>query len=199
MSERTDEELIAAIATGDQPAFDTLYARHEFGVRAYLARNYRQENVEIDDLCQRVWMRVWQHAGKHKREESKVFTWITNIARNEIRRELKKSDNVERAESDYTQDTLNSNPTLVDTAPAVLDTLIEQEERDIQLTKLQAAAMLCGPNSVKAIDGIISGLTQREVAKVLGIGKTRADQLIQRVKETAKNLPEAGQMSVCGV
>jgi len=193
---RTDEELIAGIVSGDNTAFQELHSRHEFGIRAYIARNYREEDNQIDDLLQRIWVRVWRFASKYRAGENKVFTWIWHIAKGEISRELKKADSQERAESVYKAETLERNPDMTDTSPPVLDRLLDREEHETQLTLLQAAAMLRGPDTVRVIDGILAGKTQREVAKEVGLGKTRVDQLIQRAKNDAKNLLTTGQGSL---
>jgi RNA polymerase sigma-70 factor, ECF subfamily len=76
---RSDENLIKAIATGDQDAMRTLYARHHLRVYHFIVR-LRSDTDRAEDLVSEVFLSVWRQAGTFE-NRSQVSTWIMSIAR----------------------------------------------------------------------------------------------------------------------
>ena len=75
----TDEDLIAAVAAGDDGALAALYRRYERPLHAFLARY--TGGRDVDDLVQESWLRVVRAADRF--EPSRRFsTWLFQIALN---------------------------------------------------------------------------------------------------------------------
>lgn len=75
----TDEELIAAVAAGDDGALAALYRRYERPLHAFLARY--TGGRDVDDLVQESWLRVVRAADRF--DPSRRFsTWLFQIALN---------------------------------------------------------------------------------------------------------------------
>jgi RNA polymerase sigma-70 factor (ECF subfamily) len=75
----SDDILIGRIASGDQLAMRTLYARHRVPLYRWLKRIVRDETV-AEDLLGEVFLDVWRQAGKFEARAS-VSTWLLAIAR----------------------------------------------------------------------------------------------------------------------
>jgi RNA polymerase sigma-70 factor (ECF subfamily) len=79
MPTTSDESLIAAIAQGDRPAMEALFARYRIPVFRFLMRMLRNEAV-AEDLNSDVFLDVWRQAGTFEGRAA-VSTWIFSIAR----------------------------------------------------------------------------------------------------------------------
>jgi RNA polymerase sigma-70 factor (ECF subfamily) len=83
--EATDEELAVQVRGGDAAstrAYATLYKRHAPGVLAFLVTRLRDRS-EASDLCQQIWLKVWQRLGTHFEAEH-FRGWIFQMARNQL-------------------------------------------------------------------------------------------------------------------
>jgi RNA polymerase sigma-70 factor, ECF subfamily len=78
-SETSDETLIGRIASGDQLAMRTLFARHRVPLYRWLLRLVRDEAL-AEDLLSDVFLDVWRQAASFKGHAS-VSTWLLAIAR----------------------------------------------------------------------------------------------------------------------
>ena len=75
----SDENLIGAIASGDQLAMRSLFARHNVALFRFLLRFVNSE-ATAEDLVSEVFIDVWRKAGQFK-GRSQVLTWLLAIAR----------------------------------------------------------------------------------------------------------------------
>ncbi len=100
MTERSDEELMLAYASGDARAFEALYSRHRGPLFRFLLRGIKRREL-ADELFQETWGRVIQARTRY-RVEAKFSTWLLQIAHNlvidQYRRE-RPEDNGETAEN----------------------------------------------------------------------------------------------------
>jgi len=78
--ERTDAELLALGAAGDQEAFWALVKRHE-GRVLNLALRFTRDRQDAEELAQDVFFKVWRHA-RSFRGESSFGTWLYRVAVN---------------------------------------------------------------------------------------------------------------------
>lgn len=76
---RTDEELAAAVATGNEAALGELIARYEHGLGAFLWR--QTSGRDSEDLFQETWLRVVRSADRFD-PTRKFSTWLFQIAVN---------------------------------------------------------------------------------------------------------------------
>jgi len=75
----TDEALIAAIATGDRAAMQTLYNRHRVRVFRFAVRLV-DDAASAEDIVSEAFIEVWRQADRFEGRSS-VSTWIMSIAR----------------------------------------------------------------------------------------------------------------------
>jgi RNA polymerase sigma-70 factor (ECF subfamily) len=79
--EHSDEELINLIAHRDSDALRALYQRYGrmvFGLAMQVTGNAGS----AEEICQDVFMRVWEKSGTYQSDKAKVVTWLARIARN---------------------------------------------------------------------------------------------------------------------
>ncbi len=90
-----DIELINLILNGNMNAFTFLVNRYQKLV-IHITGRLIQRQDELEDVCQDVFMKVYQNLGKY-RNECKLSTWIATIAYNtsiNYLRKFKKGDEV---------------------------------------------------------------------------------------------------------
>jgi RNA polymerase sigma-70 factor (ECF subfamily) len=76
-----DEELIELIARRDPDAVRVLYER--YGRLVYgLAAQLIGDDAAAEEVCQDVFMRVWDKSGTYRPDRGKVVTWLARITRN---------------------------------------------------------------------------------------------------------------------
>ena len=77
-AEQDETRLIAEVAAGRLPAFDTLYRNYHPRLTRFLDRMTRRPALVEEVLNDTMWV-VWNHAGRYN-GASKVSTWIFAIA-----------------------------------------------------------------------------------------------------------------------
>lgn len=87
--------LLAAVAGGDQSAFERLYrstSSRLFGICARLLR----DRAEAEDALQEVFTIVWHKAGQFDAARASAITWLAMIARNKCIDRLRSNANLRR-------------------------------------------------------------------------------------------------------
>jgi RNA polymerase sigma-70 factor (ECF subfamily) len=95
-----DSELINQILNGNMNAFTFLVSRYQKLV-VHITGRLIQRQDELEDVCQDVFLKVYQNLGKY-RNECKLSTWIATIAYNtsiNYLRKFKKGDEVNQDDS----------------------------------------------------------------------------------------------------
>jgi RNA polymerase sigma-70 factor, ECF subfamily len=86
--DKSDEALIAKIATGNRLAMQVLFARHHTRIYRFILRMVG-EAATADDLTSEVFLAVWRKA--HRFEgRSAASTWLLAIARHKALAELRR-------------------------------------------------------------------------------------------------------------
>ena len=99
-SSMNDAELINQILNGNMNAFTFLVNRYQKLV-VHITGRLIQRQDELEDICQEVFLKVYQNLGKY-RNECKLSTWIATIAYNtsiNYLRKFKKGDEVNPGDS----------------------------------------------------------------------------------------------------
>jgi len=89
---RSDEDLMTAVARGDEAALAALIDRYAARVHAYLLR-HSGNREDADDLLQETWVRIARSAKSFdsaRRFRSWIFGIATNLARDLFRRRTTK-------------------------------------------------------------------------------------------------------------
>lgn len=77
----TDEQLMARVADGDQPAFSQLVRTHL--PRAYaIARRQLGSDLEAEDAAQEAFSKIWVNARDFDASRAKFTTWMYRIVVN---------------------------------------------------------------------------------------------------------------------
>lgn len=80
MAAQSDADLMARIRSGDDRAFETLYACYGDAIHRHATRITRSSSA-ADDLVQEVFLRLWTRADQWRGEGS-VRGWLLSIATN---------------------------------------------------------------------------------------------------------------------
>jgi RNA polymerase sigma factor (sigma-70 family) len=154
--ERSDEELLDAVASGDDGALAALYDR--FGRVAYgLAYRILRDQALAEDAVQEAFLAVWRSADSYRRERAKPATWIltlvhrraVDLVRREHRRRGEPLDEVPEAAGDSVADEVDIRERRA-TVQAALAQLPEDQRQALELA-------------------YYAGYTQSELAERLGV------------------------------
>jgi RNA polymerase sigma-70 factor, ECF subfamily len=153
---KSDEELLEAIAAGDDSALAILYDR--FGRIAYgLAYRVLRDQALAEDAVQEAFLAVWRSASTYRRERAKPATWVLTLVH---RRAV---DLVRR------EDRRRADP--LDDAPQATTPGVEEEAglRD-RRAAVQAALHQLPDDQRQALElAYYGGYTQSELAERLGV------------------------------
>jgi RNA polymerase sigma factor (sigma-70 family) len=154
--ERSDEELLEAIAGGDDNALGALYDR--FGRIAYrLAYRVLRDQALAEDAVQEAFLAVWRSADSYKRERAKPGTWILTLVH-------RRAVDLVRREDRRRADSLDEAPEAG--TGAVAD---EVDLRDRRAT-VQAALAQLPEDQRQALElAYYGGYSQSELAERLGV------------------------------
>jgi RNA polymerase sigma factor (sigma-70 family) len=174
LKQRSDEELLEAIASGDNDALGALYDR--FGRVAYgLAFRILRDRALAEDAVQEAFLAVWRSAEGYRRERAKAATWVLTLVH---RRAIDLVRREDRRRGDPLEETPEAGGPTVD------------EEADLRdkRTAVQAALAQLPPDQRQALElAYYGGYTQSELAErldvPLGTVKSRMFAGLARLRE----------------
>jgi len=178
---RSDEELLAAIARGDERALGELYDR--FGRVAYgLALRIVRDAALAQDAVQDAFLAVWRTAAAYDAGRGKPQSWLLTLVH-------RRAVDVVRREERRRTDTLDEDATVATAGAADEEAAVREQRRAVQ-----AALARLAPEQREALElAYYGGLTQTELAERLGIPlgtvKSRMFAGLARLREL---LDEAG-------
>jgi RNA polymerase sigma-70 factor (ECF subfamily) len=85
--------LLAAVAKGDQPAFERLYAATRAKLYGVTLRILRRADL-ADEVIQETYLKIWSSAGQFDPALASPITWMVAIARNRAIDLLRKKTDV---------------------------------------------------------------------------------------------------------
>ena len=77
--ERTDAELLTAIAAGDRGALESLYHRHARWLLVRLHHRCTDADL-VDTALQDAFLSVWRSAGNYRPDAGEAAAWLWSIA-----------------------------------------------------------------------------------------------------------------------
>jgi RNA polymerase sigma factor (sigma-70 family) len=173
-SERSDEELLAAIAAGDDDALGALYDR--FGRLAYgVAFGVLRDQALAEDAVQEAFLAVWRSARSYREERAKPSTWLlTLVHRRAV--DLVRREDRRRAEP------------LVEPPERAGRAVAEEADLRERRTAVQAALRALPNDQRQALElAYYGGYTQSELAERLGVPlgtvKSRMFAGLRRLRE----------------
>jgi len=170
--------LINKFQNKDVAAFEqlhTMYAENIHGVINTIIRNPERS----EEICQDVFIKIWNNANTYNPSKGRFFTWILNIARNAAIDELR-SKSHKNWKKNLTTDYFVGN-------------LEATEDMDQKMDTIGLKKLLKGlkEKCTKLIDLLyFKGFTQKEAAEQLNIPlgtvKTRNRSCISQIRDNMK-------------
>lgn len=77
----TETELIAGLGTGDKQSHETLYSMYCGSLFGIIKRIVKEEEI-AEDVLQETFIRIWQSFALYDSTKGRLFTWMSNLARN---------------------------------------------------------------------------------------------------------------------
>jgi RNA polymerase sigma-70 factor, ECF subfamily len=152
IAQRSDVEIVAAVADGERQALRVLYDRHAPWLALRLARRCADTGV-VDETIQDTFVAVWRGAGRYK-GQGDVGAWIWGIA---VRRLIDAMRRRPRAEILVAE--------IDDRCSAEEEVLLGVEYGD-----LGGALRRLSPELRAVVQAtVLDGLTSREAGRLLGI------------------------------
>ena len=171
IGERSDVEVLAAVAEGDRRALRVLYDRHAPWLAIRLARRCADPGV-VDETIQDTFLAVWRGAGRYK-GQGDVGAWIWGIAIRRLIDGLRRLPRTEVLMAD-----------VGDRREAEEEILLGVEHGD-----LGGALQRLSPQLRAVVQAtVLDGLTSREAGRLLGIP---AGTVKTRMKRARAQLREA--------
>jgi RNA polymerase sigma factor (sigma-70 family) len=154
--ELSDEELLEAIAAGDENALGALYDR--FGRIAYgVALRVLHDKALAEDAVQEAFLAIWRSAARYRLERAKPSTWVLTLVHRRavdlVRREERR-----RAEP------------LDEPSEDAGDDVPDQADLRERRAAVQAALLKLPDDQREALElAYYGGYTQSELAERLGV------------------------------
>lgn len=102
---QTDEQLLAAVALKEAPAFAVLYDRYSQRMYRYFYRMLWQDAARSEDFTQDLFLKIIEKAHTFRHEstfKTWVYTMASNMCKNEFRRlSYRENANIPPAETAY--------------------------------------------------------------------------------------------------
>jgi RNA polymerase sigma factor (sigma-70 family) len=154
--DRSDEELLEAIAAGDDDALAALYDR--FGRTAYgLAFRILRDRALAEDAVQEAFLTLWRSADAYQRERAKPATWILTLVH-------RRAVDLVRREDRRAAEPLDAAPVAIGSGVA------EEVELRGRRAAVQAALAQLPADQREALElAYYGGYTQSELADLLGL------------------------------
>jgi RNA polymerase sigma-70 factor (ECF subfamily) len=125
MPERSDDDLMGAVAGGDSAAFDVLLHRHRCWVRSIVVAFVRDPDL-AEDLVQEVFTRVHANAARYV-PQGQFVAWVKRIAVNLGRSAFRRPrSDISLSDLDDSQDHTG----VVDPTALLMQEAVSQEVRD---------------------------------------------------------------------
>lgn len=175
----TLEDLLAAVAKGDQPAFAQLYDR--VGGQVYgLVRRVLRDPSQSEEITQEVLLEVWKTASRFDRSRGTPQSWIMTMAHRRA---------IDRVRSEQAGRDRTNKVGIRDAASAPYDEVAEEVEVRLEHQQVRQAMAQLTDLQREAVElAYYGGYTYREVADLLdaplGTVKTRMRDGLIRLRDT---------------
>lgn len=175
-----DERLIDLILQSQEQALAQLYDRYHRLVFS-LALAIVNDRATAEEITLDVFMRVWQKAGTYRRDQAKVSTWLTHIARHHaidvLRRRAVRVDQ-------FAVHWEEAGPISESSLPGPQESV----ELSLRRERIHAALAQLPPEQKEALSlAYFGGYSQSQIAEVLkqplGTVKTRLRLAMQKLRQ----------------
>ncbi|MCC5947667.1 MAG: ECF RNA polymerase sigma factor SigK [Nitriliruptoraceae bacterium] len=178
----TSEELLVAVGTGDEQAFQVLYDRVTPQVLGVSLRVLRDRAL-AEEVSQEVLVEVWKKADRFDPERGTASGWITTLAHRRA---------VDRVRSEQASRDRDDRVSRRD-EPRAFDAVADEVQVNLDHWQVRQALSMLTDRQREAIElAYFAGHTYRDVAKVLGIpegtAKSRLRDGLLRLRQNLEDL-----------
>jgi RNA polymerase sigma-70 factor (ECF subfamily) len=149
--------LLAAVAKGDQEAFDKLYAATRAKLYGVVLRILRRTDL-ADEVIQETYVKVWSNAGQFNPALASPVTWMVAIARNRAIDTLRKKSDL----------SLEDMPEAMEVAADTPDPLAAREFSEELKRLLGCIGRLDGERRKLVLLAYYDGFSREQLAQQLG-------------------------------
>src|SRR5438132_11655940 len=154
-AQTSDNDLLRAIARGDETALAYVYDRYRLILFSLIFR-ILHDREEAEDVLQETFLQVWRRAGDFDEARGRAFTWLVTVARSRALDRLR---------------ALGSRARLAEAAPVpqqVGDAAEEAFQSEQAEVVRRALAQIPADQRQALLLAYFEGLTQMEIAARLG-------------------------------
>ena len=182
LRDAASEELLVAVAGGDQQAFASLYDRVTPQVLGVALRVLRDRAL-AEEVTQEVMVEVWRKADRFDPERGTASGWITTLAHRRA---------VDRVRSEQASRDRDDRVSRRD-EPRAFDAVADEVQVNLDHWQVRRALSTLTERQREAIElAYFGGHTYRDVARVLGIpegtAKSRLRDGLLRLREALEDL-----------
>lgn len=176
-----DLDLARRIVRGDRAAFETLFEREFPRLYRFVLLRVRGDTDAAQDLCQQTLERAMRRLDSY-RGEAALFTWLCQIARNEMADYWERHTRDHRREPSYDQD--EGLRRVLDSLAADPASAPESQREDAELRLMVQTVLDHLPTGYgevlewKYVEGLAAG----EIGHKLGLTATAAHSLLARAR-----------------
>jgi RNA polymerase sigma-70 factor (ECF subfamily) len=178
--QQPDNDLLHAVARGDEAALATLYDRYA-SILLGLVLRILHSRGEAEDVLQEVFLQVWRRAADFDESRGRAFTWLVTLARSRAIDRLRSLDARGRAA------TASAAEPSEQVGDASLDALRAEQSEIVR----DALAQLSEDQRTTLLLAYQEGLTQTEIAErlkqPLGTVKTRTRAGLTKLRELLRD------------
>jgi RNA polymerase sigma-70 factor, ECF subfamily len=182
--ERTDAEVMLAVATGDEAGYNYLVTKYHRQIIHFLFRMVHNEAI-AEELAQEVFLRVYRSRESY-RAEAKFSTWLyriaTNLAVNHAR-DTKHERTAQTLELDAPDAESGTTPEVADDDPNVEQTMLREER--MAAIRAQVAA-LPERQRMAVLMHKYQEMDYRQIGEVLKLSESATKSLLFRAYQTLR-------------
>src|SRR3954454_6067002 len=187
LAERSDDQLGALVAQGDEQAFAELYQRYFRGLYDFTLRTLRDRDA-ASDVVQTTFVKAWAALRSPKGVEN-VKAWLYAVARNLAIDELRRRQRIAPRSGESEEDPIY---TIVDESRLSDPSVAAHDQELVDLVWESAAAL--SPSEYSLLDmHLRQGLDADEISEALGVAKGAVYTRLTRLRDS---LDEAVTSSV---
>ena len=182
--ERTDAEIMLAVAAGDEAGYNYLVGKYHRQIIHFLFRMVRNEAV-AEELAQEVFLRVYRSRESY-RAEAKFSTWLyriaTNLAVNHAR-DTKHERQAQTLELDAVDAESGTTPEVADDDPNIEQRMLREER--MAAIRAQVAA-LPERQRMAVLMHKYQEMDYRQIGEVLKLSESATKSLLFRAYQTLR-------------
>ena len=195
--EDTERDVVRRVRDGDSDAYRLLVERYQARIHRLVGRLLGPDHGDVDDVVQEVFVKAFFSLRKF-REDATFGTWITRIAINRARDELKKQSGKVSLDAEPGEEAVRELRDLLSAEPSQDER--EDDRPDSPVTLLVARTVAGLPDRLRVVVTLkdMEGNSYQEVAGILkcsvGTVKSRHARARERLRQMlAPHVSELGE------